>query len=208
MSFEFNFNEKMAEDTVATAGSKVLDTGVYEVEIITAEKIIASTGTIGINWQIKVEGAKYPNMVYNMWVAKANGDTLFSMNVVQGLMGIVGAKKLTEYKKTVEIKDGTKTVDAFKEFDNVKCKVAIQKEYDFYNGEVREKNNIKAFFTTDGKTFSEMKANKPAKQIEYYETKLKDNYTDAYKKAQADGELNEGTSGEDSKEEESSGSIL
>jgi hypothetical protein len=203
------FDEEKAVETQGGAGSKVLDTGVYTVEIVTASKTVASTGTVGIDWSIQVEGHKYPNMVYNMWIQKANGDALFNLPIVQNLMGIAGVKGLTEYKKEIEIKDGTKTVDAFKELENVKCKVAIQKVFDFYNGEVRESNEIKQFFSLDGKTFAESKSNSDAKQIVYFETKLKDNYTDKYKKAKADGDLDEqGTAEDTGAEEEESGSLL
>jgi hypothetical protein len=202
------FNESAATETQGNAGSKVLDTGVYDVTILTASKTVAKTGTVGIDWSLQVDGHKYPNMVYGFWVQKADGTPIFNMNTVQSLMGIVGAKGLTEYDKEIDVKDGKKTVKAFKELDNVKCKVVIQKVYDYYNGEVTEKNEIKAFLTTDGKTFAESKSNSEAKQLAYYQTKLKDSYTKEYKKAEVDGELNKGTAEGTSEKEESSGSLL
>jgi predicted hydrocarbon binding protein len=144
-----------------------------------------------------------------MWIQKADGTNLFGMNIVQGLMGIAGAKTLTEYDKEIETKDGKKVVKAFKELDNVKAKVAVQKVYDYYNGEVKEKNEIKVFFSTDGKTYAETVSGKEAKQIEYYSTKLKDSYTKEYKKAQADGDLNaEGNTESDTGEDSSPASLL
>jgi len=209
MSFKIEFNQEAAKVEGGSAGQRVLDTGVYDVTILTASKQVAGTGTIGIDWSLQVEGSKYPNMVYGLWIQKADGTNLFGMNVVQGLMGIVGAKTLTEYDKEIEVKDGKKVVKAFKELDGAKVKVAVQKVYDYYNGKVTEKNEIKAFFSTDGKTYAETVANKEAKQIVYYSTKLQDDYTDAYKKAQADGDLNaEEDTKADSGEDNSSASLL
>ena len=204
----YNFNEEgaLAADS-AQSGSKVLDTGVYKVTVVTASKVIASTGATGIDWSIHVEGSKYPNMVYGMWVFKSNGDRIFNMDIVDSLMGIVGVKTLTEFDKMIDVKGGTKQVTALKELDGVKCQVAIQKEFDAYNGKVTEKNIIKAFFTPDGKTYAESVGNKPAKQIEYYRNKLKDNETTAYKQFKAEGntQVNEVDT---SYEEANGGSIL
>ena len=186
----FTFDEtKAMETTGGNSLGKVLDSGVYDIEILTASKTIASTGTTGIDWSFQVDGAKYPNHIYGMWVAKADGTPIFNMAVVQNLMGILGIKELTEYDKTIEVKDGTKVVKAFKELDNVKCKAAIQKVYGFYNGEVTEKNEFKMFFSMDCKTYAEMKSNSDPKQCKYFEEKLADKYDKDYLKAQADGLL-------------------
>jgi len=200
----FEFDEKAAlAGNEAQGGSKVLDTGVYDVEILTASKTVASTGSIGIDWSLQVEGSKYPNMVYGMWIQKINGDKIFNMDILQGLMGLIGVKKLTEYNKDIDVKDGTKTVIAFKELDNIKVKVAIQKILDVYNDEVSEKNEIKAFFNENGKTYAEQVRNSEAKQIEYYQTKLQDKETPKYKKFMADIDPDE-----EAEEAESGSSLL
>ena len=183
----FSFDETAALAAGGTeSGKKVLDTGVYDITINTASKTIASTGTEGIDWNISVEGAKYPNMVYGFWIQKANGDKIFNMDIVQGLIGIIGAKGLTEVSKEIDVKDGKKTVTAYKELDGVVCQVAVQKVLDVYNGEVREKNEIKAFFNTKGQTYAEQMKSAEPKQSIYYSTKLTDKETPAYKKHKAD----------------------
>jgi len=129
----FEFNEELAmKGNGGNSLGKILPTGVYDVELLTVSKQVAKTGTIGFDFSFRVEGAKYPNSIYGLWVKKADGTDLFGMNIVQGLMGLIGAKSLTEYGKEIDVKDGKKVVKAFKEFDNVKCKVVIQKVYDFY----------------------------------------------------------------------------
>ena len=187
MSF-YDFDATAAQET-GNSGSKVLDTGVYEVTVVTASKTVASTGTEGIDWSIHVEGSKYANMVYGMWTINSKGEPIkFNMAKLQSLMGIVGAKKLTEFTKEIEVQGGTKKVTAFKELDGKKVTVAIKKILDVYNGEVKEKNEIEAFFTADGKTYSETVKGGPAKQIEWYKSSMKDKQTDEYKKFMVDAD--------------------
>ncbi len=192
--FEFDETAAMAAGG-GEAGKKVLDTGVYSVTINTASKVIASTGTEGIDWNFTVDGAKYPNIVYGMWVVKANGDKIFNMDIVQALMGIIGAKDLTEYSKEIPVKDGTKRVTAYKEFDGIKCQIAVQKILDVYNGEVRKKNEIKAFFNEEGKTYAEAVRGGEAKQLAYYSTKLTDKETPAHKAFMLDEPAEEADTG-------------
>ena len=200
MAFIFNEEEALASEA-SSGGSKVLDSGVYNITILTASKSVASTGTTGIDWSLQVEGSKYPNMVYGFWTNKSNGDKIFNLDTLYGLMGVAGLKTLTEYQKEIEIKDGKKTVTAYKELDNLKCQVAVQKVLDVYNGEVTEKNEIKAFFNTDGQTFAESKRSSEPKQKLYYSSKMKDKETPAYKSFALDAD-------EPEAEEESSGSLL
>ncbi len=185
----FNFNEAdaLASDG-AVAGKKVLDSGVYNITINHAAKAVASTGTSGIDWNFTVEGGKYPNMVYGFWTNKANGDKIFNLDVLMGLMGILGLSSLTEQKQSIDIKDGTKEITAYKELNGVQCQVAVQKILDVYNGEVREKNEIKAFFNEEGKTYAEATRGSEAKQKTYYSEKMGDKETTEYKKFQAEAE--------------------
>ena len=203
---KFKFDEEAAlAANVGTAGKKVLDSGVYDVTLNTVSEVTASTGTEGIDWNFTVAGTQYPNMVYGMWTHKADGTELFSANIVQGLMGTLGIKGLTPYEKTIEIKDGTKKVTAYKELDGKKVKIAVQKVLDVYNGEVKEKNEIKAFFDADsGKTYSEAKSNSDAKQLTWYTENLKDKETPAYKKFAVDKEDEDESEGSN----EETGSLL
>ena len=190
---KFEFNEQAAMNGGAsTGGKKVLDSGVYYVTLNTVSETTASTGTTGLDWNFTVEGSQYPNTIYGMWIHKADGTELFGANLVQSLMGILGLKSLTTYNKTIEVKDGNKTVMAIKELDGKKVRVAIQKVLDAYNGELREKNEIKAFFDYDtGRTYAEMKNKAEPKQIKWYETSMKDKETPEYKKWKLNEEIDD-----------------
>jgi len=203
----YTFNEEAASNA-DSSDQVVLDTGVYKVKIVTASSTVASTGAKGIDWCVQLPGKKYPNMIYNMWVIKANGDRIFNMDIVDSLMGLLKIKKLTIFDKTIDTKNGKKVVKAFKELDGKECLVAIQKEFDFYGDKVKEKNNIKAFFGLDEKTYAENKGKKPAKQIKYYREKMNDNYTSSYKKQQAEEEAYVDNAADKNNEEESDEGIL
>ena len=183
----FKFNAEAAKTEGGSGGSKVLDTGVYDVVIKTASKSIASTGTVGIDWSLQVGNSKYPNMVYGTWMFKKDGTPIaMNYNPLQGLMGLNGINGLAEFQKEIEIKGGTKMVTAFKELEGLVAKVAIVKVLDVYNGEVTEKNEIRGWMDpkTD-QTFTEKTAGKDAKQIKYY-SKMQDSETDKYKKRMAE----------------------
>ena len=175
------------DDTAASAeqtGFVQLDSGVYDAVIETASLTKASTGTMGIDWSFTINGAK--QLVYGMWFQKADGTTLFSYNILQALMGLLGVKEITTYSKTIDVKNGQKIVEAIKEFDGKPVKVALQKVHDWYNGEESIKYEIKAFLDAEtGQSFTEKKAGKEATQIDYY-LKLKDKETEEYKKAMID----------------------
>jgi len=186
MNFKFDETEATATSG-GNSGSKVLDSGVYPVEILTVSECVAKTGTKGLDWSLQIGDFKYPNMVYGMWLQKANGDAItMNTSIVQNLMGLTG-KSYTVYNKTVDTKDGNKVVKAVKEFDNFKGYVAVVKVLDVYNGEIREKNEIRAFLGADKKTYAESVKKSEAKQFDYYSNNLKDVETSSYKKFIADG---------------------
>lgn len=206
--FKFEESAALAANT-GNSGSKVLDSGCYPMTIDTVSETIASTGTKGFDFSFLVDGSKWSNKVYGVWHTKSNGDDIkMNSSVIQNLMGLT-EKKITMYDKTIEVKDGTKVVKAVKEFDGFKGYVAIVKVLDFYNGEVREKNEIRAFMNEDKKTYAETVKNSDAKQFAYYTANLKDTKTEAYKKAEANGEIrsqsNTETEAESAEEE---GSLL
>ena len=205
----FKFDETSAVETTGGNGlGKILPTGVYDVTIKTVSETTAGTGAKGIDISFLVDGSKFPNTVYGIWYKKSNGDDIaFNKNKINNLLGLAGGKSPEVYDKTVETKDGNRIVKAWKHLDDFKCKIAIRKVIDVYNGEEREKNEIEAFLGTDGRTYAEKVKNSDAKQIIYYSEKLKDKYTDEWKKANADGELNADREANTTEDEEG-GSLL
>ena len=182
----FEFNETVATATTGNTGSKVLSTGVYKMNIETVSFVTAKTGTKGVDISFKIEGGKYPNMIYGVWYEKANGDKINMGNaIIQNLVGLTGGK-VTVYDKTIDVKDGKKVVKAIKECDGFEGYIAVVKVHDVYNGEVREKNEARAFMNVEKKTYAESKSNSEPKQYKYYSENLKDVETSAFKKFKLD----------------------
>lgn len=183
MSF-FTFDQGSAISADATGS---IETGVYDVTIDTVSAREASTGTIGVDYSFVLEDGRKA-IVYGSWIRKKSGETLIDGDKLNALMGLVGAKTLTEYNKEIEVKDGKKMVRAMKELDGQKIKVALFKEHDVYNGEERTNLKIHSFFSTKGFSYSEIVSGaKEPKKLKYVEANLKDSYTKRYKEMQAIG---------------------
>jgi len=196
--FKVKFDETAAK-TEGGMGGGNLPSGVYDAVIDTASITKAGTGTTGIDWNLNIDGNRL--MVYGMWLQKSNGDKLFSYNILQGLMGLLGIDELTTYEKTIDVKNGQKVVDAIKELDGKRVKVALQRVLDWWDGKESIKYEIKAFMDPEtGQTYTEKVAGRPAKQIEYYK-KLKDKETPEYKAAKMDSD-------DEDVSEEDGGSLL
>lgn len=192
MSF-YQFNEEGANAASAPQGA--IETGVYKATINTASKTIASTGTTGLDWSFDLEDGRKA-IVYGFWIFKADGTRIFNADTLDACMGVTGVKSLTEYQKTITVKDGTKTVTALKELDGKEVYVALQNQLDIYNGDVTKKLQIKGFFSKDGKTYSEMVKGSEPKQMAYLQKNLKDSETKAYKAFMAEAEDEAATSSE------------
>ena len=183
MSF-FEFNESAAKQADAKGG---IETGVYDATINTVSSTVASTGTKGMDFSFDLEDGRKA-IVYGVWYEKPDGTKLFNYDIINSLLGIVKAKNLTPYDKTIETKDGKKIVQAFKELDSKKVKVALQIEKDVYNGEERDRLNIYGFFAESGHSFSELSVGSEPKKIEYVKKNLKDKFSKEWKKFNAEVE--------------------
>ncbi len=188
----FEFNDEAAMETGATGG--YLETGVHKFTDLVMSKTVASTGTVGFDVSMQIEGQKYRTTVYGMWTHRKDGSEIFNWKTIQRLMGIHGAKKgLTLVDHQIEVKDGKKTVQAAKELLGISGTVAIQKVLDYYNNEVNEKKfEIKEFFNDAGQTYAEsIKKDTSKKQYTYYSENMKDGQTTEYKKYIAEGGADE-----------------
>ena len=187
----FEFNDEAAMETGATGG--YLETGVHKFTDLVMSKTVASTGTVGFDVSMQIEGQKFRTTIYGMWTHRKDGTEIFNWKTIQRLMGLNKAKKLTFFEKEVDTKDGKKKVQAAVELDNISGTVALQKVLDFYNGAVNEKKfEIKEFFNAANQTYAEaVKKDTSNKQFTYYAEKLQDGQTTEYKKYIAEGGADE-----------------
>ena len=184
MNSFFSFDSESAQ---SSDGFTPISTGIYDATINTVSTKVASTGTMGLDWSFDLSDGRKA-IVYGTWIRKADGTTLIDGNKLNALMGILGVKDLTTYQKTITVRDGSKVVDALKELDGKKIKVALQIEHDTYNGEDRENLKIHTFFSPEGFTFSEMLSKQTeTKKMDYLAEHLKDSESKQFKMAKAGG---------------------
>ncbi len=182
MSDFFSFDSASAKEA---EGFTPITTGVYDATIDTVSTRVAGTGTQGLDWSFKLDNGSKA-IVYGTWIRKADGTTLIDGNKLNALMGILDVKGLTTYSKTIEVKGGTKMVDALKELDGKKIKVALQIEHDTYNGEDRQNLKIHTFFSPEGHTYAEMVSGATeTKKLDYLSANLKDSESKQFKAAKA-----------------------
>ena len=183
MSF-FEFNEKSA---LAVDSRSPITAGVYEATIDTVSTRVASTGTKGLDYSFTLKDGRKA-IVYGSWIQNSKGEMLLDGDKLNSLMGILGVKSLTEYDKTIDVKDGKKIVKALKEFDGKSIMVALFNETDVYQGEERQNLKIHSFFNKDGFSYSEIVAKATeAKKIAYVREKIKDTQSKRAKQAEAFG---------------------
>ena len=74
-----------------------------------------------------------------------------------------------------------KELSVVKEMHGKKCVLAIQKELDIYNGEVKERNLIHSSYNAKGQTYLEAKGNLPADKKDKVAARLQDKLSKRYK---------------------------
>jgi len=161
MDFVFNLDTEVASTAGGSGGSfGTMETGVYDVTIVTATlgktksknncidlSLVTADGHEKTIYQAFILDEKWAtgsvNHGYKDWMAFA---------VVMGLKGITTFNKpLVKEDGSPVMKNGQPVVlNAVKELDGKKCKLAIVKELDFYKGEVTEDNIVFASFTEAG----------------------------------------------------------
>jgi len=192
--FTFEFEEDIAEtaEKPRDGGWGVLETDMYPVTINFASlgKSKAGENTISLDittdsghrttlWTIGGSNG-FPGIIDKV---KASGKPNFGFSTIQALMGVCGVRQMTPVPHRLEKDDGTliKELSVVKEFTGVKCVLAIQKVYDFYLGEVKEKNELHSSYNEDGKTYLEAKGNLPADKKDKVAKRIKDVKTNNYK---------------------------
>ena len=187
MELNFTFEDDIAVEAENTGGSfGTLETGIYDVTINfgALDKTSKGNNTLALDittadgHQTTIWGAF--GTIDKMW---ASGSENYGYKDFQGFMAACGAKTITPTPYALKKDDGTliKNLSVVKELHGVKCKLAIQKVLDVYNGEVKEKNEIHSSYNAKGQTYLEAKSGSPAEKIAKVAERLKDKETKQYK---------------------------
>lgn len=207
MEIEFNFEEDLAVEAEATGGSfGTLDTGVYTVTVNFGSLSTTSKGNNTLALDITTKDGHNTTIwsafgtIDKKW---ASGSDNFNYPQFQAFMAAIGAKSITPTPYSLKKEDGTliKELSVMKECHGKQLMIAVQKELDVYNGEVKESNIIHSCYNIKGQTYLEAKDGVEASKIYKVSERLKDKETKAYKNAQVSGVALE-------EEEEESESLL
>jgi len=184
---DFVFDDELAVEAEATGGSfGVLPTGIYDVTINFGALDKTSKGNNTLSLDITTDSGHQTTLwncfgtLDKVW---ASGSENYGYKDFQAFMAACGAKSITPTPYALKKEDGTliKNLSVVKELHGVKCKLAIQKVLDVYNGEVKEKNEIHSSYNAKGQTYLEAKSGTPAEKINKVAERLKDKETKAYK---------------------------
>lgn len=185
---DFVFDEGLVEEAEAEQGGSfgTLDTGVYKVVVNFASLDKTSKGNNTLSLDITTEDG-HRTTIWNAFgtIDKtwASGKENFGYKDFQSFMVACGAKSITPTEFALKKEDGTliKNLNVVKELHGAKCTLAIQKELDIYNDDVRERNIIHSCYNAKGQTYLEAKGNAKADKIVKVAERLKDKETKAYK---------------------------
>lgn len=198
-TFDFTFDEDLVEEAEQGGGSfGVLDTEIYPVTINFASLGKTEKGNNTMALDITTDTGHQTTIwaafgtIDKTW---SSGSENYGYKDFQALMAACGAKTITPtpYKLlkedgTAVQKDGKDVVlSVVKELHGVKCKLALQKEFDWYNGAPTEKNIIHSSYNAKGQTYLEAKNDDEAKKIEKVGDRLQDKYTKRFKQNNTDG---------------------
>jgi hypothetical protein len=207
--FVFNLDTEVAS-TAGNGGNTfgTLDSGVYDVEIVTATLGKTKSKNNKLDLAIKCADG-HTTTIYQAFVLDekwATGSENFGYKDWMAFAVVSGLKSVTPFKKpllkddgTPVLKDGVPVVlNAVKELEGKKLKLAIVKSLDVYNGEIKESNEVFASFTEAGLNANEKTNGLEPVALEKLASRIADKKSKAYKKFIADG----GSSDDSDTEEE------
>jgi hypothetical protein len=186
---DFIFEDDIAAEAGSEGGSfGTLDTGIYGVTINFAALDKTSKGNNTLALDITTDDGHTTTIwsafgtIDKTW---ASGSENFSYKDFMAFMGVLGVKSITPTPYALKKDDGTliKNLSVVKELHGVKCKLAIQKELDIYNGEVKERNLIHSSYNAKGKNYLEAKSNSEAEKIVKVAERLNDKESKRYKQS-------------------------
>lgn len=131
-----------AQVAKAEAGGQGISTsGIYPVLVKGVEVGATTNGGTQVNYYFDKRVCSF-NLVVD-----TKGQPTFGMDVLQGLCVIGGLEGLQDPSAiSIQLKDRVKETVGFPELEGIEAKVWLQFEYSRYNGEVKEKINVKRFY--------------------------------------------------------------
>ncbi len=139
-------------------GKYISKSGIYDIEII-APFVVAGSGEVtGVDFFIEYNGQKQP-LYGNLKLTNKDGTENFGAKIFNKLMIIAD---LDEVNEPIEAelpmgkKGAAKDAAVLEDLCDLTVKARVQMEYSIYNGDIKEKTVIKAFYREDGASAEEI----------------------------------------------------
>lgn len=198
-----DFVFKLDTDVASTAGNGgapfgVLDSGIYDVEVVHATLGKTDKGNNKLDLAIKCANG-HTTTIYQAFVLDQkwiSGAENFGYKDWMAFAVVAGLQSVTTFQKPLMKEDGVTPVlkngspvvlNAVKELEGKKLKLAIVKSLDVFNNEVTEKNEVFASFTVDGLNANEKTNSLPSSALEKLSSRIADKKSKKYKTFLADG---------------------
>lgn len=150
-----------AEAVRESSGSKYIgESGIYDVTIKFASLDVSKGGAESVNFNVEYEGSS--QTIYGPYVTSKDGKPLeIGLKLINNLGVIAGMTNgqepvIEEEEHKVGRDNKLQTFAVITDFSDLPVKMRVQEEYSKYNGEIKKRLAIKAFYREDGATASEI----------------------------------------------------
>lgn len=162
------FVAKKDQSSIQDGGNYINKSGIYPVTIKTVSVVVNDKGARSLNFNVDHNGSS--EVFYGLKLDNNDGSENFEAKIFNKLVVIAGLDTVSdpEVQEHLLGKDRTPTdLAVLTDFTDLPVQVRIQFEYSKYNGEIKERRLIKAFYREDGASAAEIiNETQPGVQLE------------------------------------------
>lgn len=168
--FNISVNKDSYKQEEIVESNSITKSGFYDVTLDSVALRTTTTNNpyIHIRYRKGVDNTQGNVGHLFLWLTNKDGTDSFDKKTFMDLMVVLGIEKLDKTEpREVPVKDGTKTLDCYKEFDNKVVHLYARKTYYLNNKkEVQEKLDRITFFDKDKRSAFEIMNNSDPKRYE------------------------------------------
>ena len=151
------FTAKVDQQSIKDGGNYISASGIYDVTIKTVSVKVNDKGARSLDFNVDYMGSSA--VFWGLKLDNNDGSANFEANIFNKLVIIAGLDAVSdpEIQEHKLGKDQVPTdLSVLTDFTDLPVKMRIQLEYSKYNGQIKERRLIKAFYREDGAAASEI----------------------------------------------------
>jgi hypothetical protein len=151
------FVAKKDQSSIQDGGNYINKSGIYPVTIKTVSVVVNNKGARSLNFNVDYKGSN--EVFYGLKLDNNDGSENFEAKIFNKLVVIAGLDVVSdpEIQEHLLGKDRIPTdLAVLTDFTDLPVKIRVQFEYSKYNGEIKERRLIKAFYREDGASAAEI----------------------------------------------------